>query len=63
MYTDYMIYFQWWNSSDTFVIAIVFLFIPPWPHKWPKHLAGYPVITLHQNTIVYSLVLILYSLN
>jgi len=42
-----MIYFQWQNSSDTFVIATVFLFIP-------EH---------HQNTIVHSLVLILYSFN
>jgi len=29
--------------------------------KWPKHNGGYPVINVHQNTIVHLLVLILYS--
>ena len=39
------------------------MFIPPWrwPHKWPKHVGRYPAIKLHQNTIVYLLVFILYS--
>ena len=51
-----------WNGSDTFVIVIVFLFIPPcsWPHKWPKHVEGCLVIKLHQNTIVHLLVLIVF---
>jgi len=53
-----------WNGSDTFVIVIIFLFIPPcrWPHKWPKHVRGCLVIKLHQNTTVHLLVLILYLL-
>lgn len=39
------------------------MFIPAWrwPYKWPKHVGRYPAIKLHQNTIVYLLVFILYS--
>jgi len=29
--------------------------------KWPKHIGGYPVINVHQNTTVHLSVLILYS--
>ena len=45
------------------VIVVVFSFIPPgsWPHKRLKHVGGYAVIKLHQNTIVHLLVLIFYS--
>jgi hypothetical protein len=36
-------YIQWWNGSNTHVISIEFLFIPPWrqPHKWPNRVGGY----------------------
>ena len=36
-------YVQWWNVPNTYVIAIIFLFIPPrrQSHMWPKHVAGY----------------------
>ena len=56
-------YFQGRNGLDTFVIVTIFLFIPPWrgPHKWQKHVEGYPVIKIHNNTIVNLLVLVLYS--
>jgi hypothetical protein len=45
--------YGWWNGSDTFVMVLIFLFIPPWrwPHKWPKHAGGYPAVKLHQNTL------------
>jgi len=45
-----------------FVIVAVFLFTPPrsWPHKRPKHVGGYAVIKLHQNTTMHLLVLIFY---
>jgi len=49
------------NGSDALEVVNVFLFIPPWrrPNKWPKHVAGYLAIKLHQNIIVQLLVLIL----
>ena len=36
-------YIQWWNCSNTYVISIEFLFIPPWrqPRKWSKRVGGY----------------------
>ena len=39
-------YLQWWNGSDTFVVVIAFLFVPPWrwPRKWQNHVGGYLVI-------------------
>ena len=61
--TDVNDCFQWSNGSDTSVILVIFFFLLPWrwSHKWPKHVWGYPLIKLYQNTIDLLLVLILYS--
>jgi hypothetical protein len=56
--------FRWQNVSDTFVITCnSIIILSPWrrQHKGPKHVRGYPIIELHQNTIVHLLVLIFYS--
>jgi hypothetical protein len=44
-------HFPWWNCSETSVIVIVLLFIPPWrwPHKRPKHVWGYLVYKITSN--------------
>jgi len=46
-----------------FLILVIFFFFPPWrwSYKWPKHVGGYPLIKLYQNTIERLLVLILCS--
>jgi hypothetical protein len=31
------------------------------PRKWPEHVAGHPVVKLHQNTTVHLLVLLFYT--
>jgi len=56
-------YFQERNVLNMFVIVIVFLFISSWrePHKWQKHVAVYPVITLHKNANGHLLVMLLHS--
>jgi hypothetical protein len=51
------------NTLCVTVGRIVFLFILTcrWSHKWPKHVAGYLVIKLHQYVTVHLPVLKLYS--
>ena len=55
LYSDSMIIFSGIMLLDIYLLLMLLLCLSPWrwANKWPKHVGGYPVIKLYNNTLVH----------